>query len=306
MAPGKPVNQFSPQPAAALAQFINYAYAMASTPVGTVPPTPDGFPSNYTIVAYAQAQDDFWGDDYPEYYGFVAQSTVANQIVVAIRGTDFIIEWLIDFEVGMTPFEAIPGSGYVEDGFYSVFSTMTFVDPNLNVFDLQAFLVNALKKDPATEIIIEGHSLGGPIAYMLALLYTHQQPVLENATTVYTFAAPAPGDQTFQEYYDTNAPQTFRVWNILDAVPYALGLFDFYQVARDGIRIVPTLDQLEGYDFLLIICNHSLMTYQWLLDSKYPLSSWCQPLAVGAAKYDELRQNNIAAIKRRRALETAR
>jgi hypothetical protein len=216
------MNVFSPQTAAGLAQFINYAYAMASTPVGTKPPTPAGFPSDYTIVAYAWAQDDFWGYNDPEYYGFVAQSRAANQIIVAIRGTNSILEWLIDFEVDMTPFAIIPNAGSVEEGFYSVFSTMTFVDANLQPFDLQGFLTNAVKIAPATQVIVEGHSLGGPIASMLALQYIPPKSALAKATTVYTFAAPAPGDQTFADYYNANAPQTFRVWNILDPVPHGI------------------------------------------------------------------------------------
>jgi len=295
---------YSPQAAAGLAQFIDFAYDMASTPVGTQPPTPSGFPSNYTIVAYAQAQDDFWCYDNPAYYGFVAQSMATNQIIVAIRGTAFIVEWLIDFEIGMTPF-VIPGSGSVEDGFYSVFSTMAFVDANMNPFSLQDFLVNAVNTNPGVQVIIEGHSLGGPIASMLALQCVNQSPVLQSATAVYTFAAPAPGDGTFADFYNAYAPQTFRVWNILDPAPTVLLLAGFVQIAGDGIMLVPTLEQLEGYDFLLIICNHSLMTYQWLLDSQYPLASICEPVA-GAANQAEMRQRTIAAIRQRTAMAATR
>lgn len=295
------MNGFSPQVAAGFAQFIDYAYDMVSTPVGTKPPTPSGFPSNFTILAYAQAQDDFWGYDNPAYYGFVAQSTATNQIIVAIRGTVFIVEWLIDFEIGMTPF-VIPGSGSVEDGFYSVFSTLTFVDPNMNPFSLQDCLVNAVNTNPGVQIVIAGHSLGGPIASMLALQSACQSSAVKSATTVYTFAAPAPGDETFADFYNANAPQTFRVWNILDPVPTVLLIAGFVQIAGNGIIIVPTLKQLEGYDFLFVLCNHSLMTYQWLLDSQYPLASMCQPL-VAAAHQAQMRQRTIAAIKAREVMK---
>jgi len=49
------------------------------------------------------------------------------------------------------------------------------------------------------------------------------------------------------------------VWNILDPVPTALQAFGYYQIAGEGIRLVPTAEQLEGYDFLMVNCNHSLM-----------------------------------------------
>jgi len=298
------MTSFSKDTAASLAQFINYAYDMASTPVGTIPPTPAGFPSNYTIVAYAQAQDDFWGDDSPEYYGFVAQSTAANQIIVAIRGTDFIVEWLIDFEVGMTPFTAISGAGSVEEGFYSVFSTLQFVDTNLQPFNLQNYLGQAITTNPQPSIIIEGHSLGGPIASMLALVSVNRNSALQAPTTVYTFAAPAPGDETFRDYYDANAPLTYRVWNVLDPVPTALQAFGYYQIAGEGIKLTPTWEQMEGYDFLSVICNHSLMTYQWLLNSQWPLEPDCQ-WPWDAAAHAEQRQRTIAAIRTRRLKHAA-
>lgn len=298
------MTNFSKDTAASLAQFINCAYEIALTPVGQKPPLPAKFPAGYSIVAYAQATDDFWGDKSPEYYGFVAQSTAANQIIVAIRGTDFIVEWLIDFEVGMTPFAVIAGAGSVEEGFYSVFSTLEFVDTNLQPFNLQTYLGQAIKSNPKQSIIIEGHSLGGPIASMLALVSVNRNSALQAPTTVYTFAAPAPGDKTFMNYYDANAPQTFRVWNVLDPVPSALQAFGYYQIAGDGIKLTPTLEQLEGYDFLLINCNHSLMTYQWLMNSKWPLASICQwPL--DAAAHAEQQQRTIAAVRTRRLKHAA-
>ena len=296
---------FSKDTAASLAQFINCAYELVSTPVGQKPPTPAKFPAGYAIVAYAWASDDFWGDNNPEYYGFVAQSTAANQIVVAIRGTYLIVEWLIDFEVDMTPFAVISGAGQVEEGFYSVFSTLQFVDTNLQPFNLQNYLGQAIQSNPKPSIIIEGHSLGGPIASMLALYSVNRNSALQAPTTVYTFAAPAPGDKTFRDYYNANAPQTFRVWNVLDPVPVALQAFGYYQIAGEGIRIVPTDEQLEGYDFLLVNCNHSLMTYQWLLNSKWPLESICQ-WPFDAASFAEKRQQTIAAVRTRRLKHAAR
>jgi hypothetical protein len=104
---------------------------------------------------------------------------------------------------------------------------------------------------------------------MLALQVSYQNSSVRAACGLYTFAAPAPGDAIFANFFDQSetGPQTFRYWNILDGVPAALALFGFYQVAGHGIRIVPTVSQLEGYDFLSLDCNHSLATYQWLLRS---------------------------------------
>jgi len=67
------VPTFSKETAANLAQLIDYAYTFsAGAGPGTYPPPfPSGLPSGYTIVALAQAVDDFWGYKSAAYYGFV-------------------------------------------------------------------------------------------------------------------------------------------------------------------------------------------------------------------------------------------
>jgi hypothetical protein len=271
------VPPFSKVTGATLAELIDYAYTFCAgaTPGTYPPPFPTGIPVGYTIVALAQATDDFWGYSNPQFYGFVA--VAAGQIVIAIRGTGDITEWLIDFEFPLTQFSQIPGAGYVEEGFSSVFSTLEFVDVNGNSFDLIGYLNGALKSNPRTQIIIEGHSLGGAIVSMLALTTVYQNAALKNATTVYTLASPAPGDTTFANFYNSNAPLTYRIWNPWDLVthtpPSALG---YLPVAGAGVKLEPTIDQLEQYDFLSVDCNHSLMTYQWLLDNAFPLLPSCE------------------------------
>lgn len=99
------MSTFSKETAANLAQLIDYAYTFSASAVpGVYPPSfPGGLPCGYTIVALAQAIDDFWGHTNAQYYGYVATSS--NQIVIAIRGTGDISEWLIDFEIS---FNTIP------------------------------------------------------------------------------------------------------------------------------------------------------------------------------------------------------
>jgi hypothetical protein len=268
---------FSNQTAADLAQLIDYAYALAAgaVPGNYPPPLPPGFPSNYTLVALAQATDDFWGYKNLQYYGIVAQSS--TQIVIAIRGTGDITEWLIDFEFPLKTFTTISGAGSVEDGFFSVFSSLSFVTLQGQAVDLPGYLANALAANPNLQIVVEGHSLGGAIVSMLALSLAYNNQQIKTATIVYTFASPAPGDGTFASFYDAHAPVTFRVWNPWDLVPSAPPSFlGYQQVANGGIKLAPTIQQLEQYDFLSVDCNHSLKTYQWLLDSQYPLLSSCE------------------------------
>jgi hypothetical protein len=293
---------FSNTTAAGLAQLIDYVYTFAAGAVpGTYPPPfPSGIPAGYTIVALGQADDDFWGYTDPQYYGLVALAT--GQIVVAIRGTADITEWLIDFEFPLTPFAPITNAGSVEEGFYSVFSTLSFVDPNGNPFDLPTYLSDAIQANPQVQIILEGHSLGGAIVSMLALTLGYANTAVKDAATVYTFASPAPGDGDFATAYNSGAPQTYRIWNPWDLVPSAPPSFlGYLQVANAGVKLTPTISQLEQYDFLSVDCNHSLRTYQWLLDSQYPLLSSCEWGGVAAAPQRDRPARLRAAVEHMRA-----
>jgi pimeloyl-ACP methyl ester carboxylesterase len=122
------------------------------------------------------------------------------------------------------------------------------------------------------DFVIEGHSLGGGIVSMLALTLCYAIAAVTNAATVYTFASPALGDGDFATAYEGNAPQKFCIWNpwdlVLSAPPSFLG---YSQLVNAGIKLAPTISQLEQYDFLSVDCNHSLRSYQWLLDGQYPL-----------------------------------
>ena len=312
------VSRFSKQSAAGLAQFIDYAYTMCAktVPGGSppLPPVPDNFPPDYEIVAYAQAEDDFCGYVYPQFYGYVAYSSALAQVIVAIRGTADITEWQIDLEAELVPFRTpdILGAGNVEYGFLSVFQTLHFIGCDRKAFHLQQYLEGLLQSAPETWIAMAGHSLGGPIVSMLALQCSYSSPQLKQQTTVYTFASPAPGDAAFAEFYNQNAPASVRLWNRLDVVPYlpsaALG---FTQSGGNGIELRPTVAQMEQYDFLSMDCNHSLQTYQWLLDSQLsPLSSCLWPDAVavperigGRADRSARLRRAVEAVQQRRNME---
>jgi len=230
-------------------------------------------------------------------------------VIVAIRGTYFIVEWLIDLDAPMVEFYpqiggnvATASQGYAEEGFYSVFTSLSFVDQNLQPFDLLQFLKNTMSGDGATTIDFVAHSLGGPIAAMLSSSIGYFDAALAAVSTVTTFAAPAPGDSGFAAYYQLYAPATYRIWNGLDVVPSALALLGYSQVPEPGIGITPTLDQLGGYDFLSVYCNHSLQTYQWLLDATWPLASGCGWFAEAATSVNML-QLQRDAVRRRQEIK---
>jgi hypothetical protein len=141
---------------------------------------------------------------------------------------------------------------------------------------------------------------------MLALTLGYGNAALRSTATVYTFASPAAGDGDFATAYDSNAPQTFRIWNPWDLVPSAPpSCLGYSQVANAGIKLAPTISQLERYDFLSVDCNHSLRTYQWLLDNQYPLLSLCQWGGAAAAPQIDRSARLQAAVAHMRARQLA-
>jgi triacylglycerol lipase len=111
---------------------------------------------------------------------------------------------------------------------------------------------------------VVGHSLGGAIATMFALVATAKDPALMPRLTLYTLASPALGDSTFARYFDAHVPSSFRVWNAADIVPLALQ-YIYTAVDGAGQEIIETPAQAAEVRGTWA-CAHSLLTYLWLLD----------------------------------------
>src|SRR5205085_2641502 len=116
---------YDPLTAERYGEFVEYAVEMYySDPTNLTPVPPSGFSgTGFEIVAYVNAIDRFVDENEMKFFGFVARSTSQPaQIVIAIRGTEASLEWLIDLEVWPIEFTPIPAAGYVEYGFFSIFT----------------------------------------------------------------------------------------------------------------------------------------------------------------------------------------
>jgi hypothetical protein len=90
----------------------------------------------YTILATIYGNDlvtDFnpgRGNDIVS-YGYVVQDE-ERHVVIAIRGTEGIAEWMHDAAFLQKPYPFLPGAGNTEDGFTTVYETLS-VDADLKV-----------------------------------------------------------------------------------------------------------------------------------------------------------------------------
>ncbi|MGD1095618.1 MAG: lipase family protein [Bryobacteraceae bacterium] len=189
-------------------------------------------------------------------YGFVAQDAAGN-VVVAIRGTEGMQEWVQDAKFLAIKCPFLAGAGLTEDGFTDVYESLRSTqDPNSS--RLVGTLPILAYPNPITSLTICGHSLGGALVTLLALdvgANTKFGPILK----AYTYASPRTGDPSFADTYNQVVPNTIRIANRLDIVP-KLPLPPLYEHVLGIYDLNPKL-QVK----LDILCQHHLTTYLHLL-----------------------------------------
>lgn len=247
--------------------LVEFAYQMYFNNLGNLtPPVPDNFPkSEYQIVLYLTAVDHILSDEERKFFGFLAQSLPnPTEYVVALRGTEKLIEWLIDAEFLPTPFTPVPAAGDVESGFMSIYATLTGIPngqpasgPQVNA---QQVTQQSVNQSPGGSLVIVGHSLGGALANMLALDMAVNHPVSD--LTLYTLAAARTGGDDFQQTFNQKVSVSYRVYNEPDIVPK---LPPLYQQVNEG-------EEIDSKNFAQIkhsiLCYHELTTYLYVLNQQ--------------------------------------
>jgi len=251
-----------------LGQLINVAYTSGTA----IPPNyaiPAG--SDYKLMDVINGNDlatEIGGAKLNVPFGFIAKN-VENDLVVVIRGTLGIWEWIQDARFLRVPCPLAPGAGETEDGFTSVYQSLTVGATASSLF---AYLksVNPL----ANSITITGHSLGSALATLLA--YDLAVNSVYTNPSVVTFASPQVGDLQFVDTYNNEVPDTYRIANVPDIVPGLPGPLLGYDHIDQLVRV-----NSIGKAKAVPTCTHSLDTYLYLLDlmhggNTFQLSDGCQ------------------------------
>lgn len=187
---------------------------------------------NWTIVWNGQQTTD-------ANYAYIALDPTQQIYVLAIRGSlvdlsnllnwsdfanwileDFSVVKQISWPYASTPNAKISKGAYL--GFKNLMSMWNSLESILSVTD---YLVNNAIKQ-GKRVIITGHSLGGNIAnvytsYFMTIL---KQVNLPSGTpppnvSLYTFAAPAPGNGDFAKDLDTKLPTAWHFQSDKDVIP---------------------------------------------------------------------------------------
>ena len=200
----------------------------------------------------------------PVFYGYLARKhSDPASYVAAIRGTNGFAEWVIDADFFLRDAPSEPGAK-VEQGFWSIYDTMTLVGLDGAQIGAKAADGIASVVGEAATVTICGHSLGSAIATYLSF---DVAKLLGANAHACLFASPRTGDLAWTTAHATTVT-TCRLMNyILDVVPYvpldAPPAFQYSPLPSAEI-ILPLAAQAEvRFD---VACDHNLICYCAMID----------------------------------------
>jgi len=140
-------------------------------------------------------------------FGLVAWNAAAATAIVAIRGTQSVVEWIEDVDAVPVPYIAVPGAGLVHMGFQIVYE---HVRPAIDTL--------LARCTGAKRILVTGHSLGAAVALLAGVDIAKNVP-LGVVPELHTFAGPRTGAPDFAGYFNNLIPICHRIVNFMDVVP---------------------------------------------------------------------------------------
>jgi triacylglycerol lipase len=290
-----------PAEAAFYGSFVAAAYDMYAVDHNDLHPAPKNIPAGWELSAWIQMSDFLFQIKEPKFYGIVVHE-IANpdHRVIAIRGTEGLVEWLDDgASIVMVPFRQVPSAGRVAFGFDNIYASMKVV-PVLHPGQAAAAALEseltgsfgdqleqlALRRETQRGVVsqfaegrnrrnrptvVTGHSLGSALATLF---------VLENSvkgkfdiTLISTLASPKVGNLEFKHVFAALTLTSWRIVNVRDVVP----------------KVPPTIPFILDYEHVDVAypfdswafakrnlgCYHSIYTYLHWLDNNVKLAPDC-------------------------------
>ncbi len=165
-------------------------------------------------------------------------------ILIAFRGTSNALDTLTDLDTTKRTFS--DGYSKVHKGFYDSMKLVKSMEDDISVpytlhYGSQGFsLRDAIDNADVTNtfFLITGHSLGGAIATLYAADLI-QRGVPKSKILVYTYGAPAVGDENFVSKYDGQI-YYHRVRNQYDPVPFSAYIDTLIDSGNSAVNITAT------------------------------------------------------------------
>jgi triacylglycerol lipase len=289
-----------PNLAAFYGQFVAAAYDMYAADENNLRPAPLNIPAGWEFSAWIDMSDFLFQIREPKFYGIVVHE-IANpdNRIIAIRGTEGIIEWIDDAaSIVMVPFRQVPSAGRVAFGFDNIYSTMKVVpvphaasaevaaEPELTGSFGDQLEQLALRREGERGVVSEfdegrsrrdrptvvtGHSLGSALATLFVLENSVKHKF--DITLSSTLASPKVGNLEFKHLFDALPLTSWRIVNTRDVVP----------------KLPPTIPFILDYEHVAVAysfdsalfakknlgCYHSIDTYLHWLNNSIPLAPEC-------------------------------
>jgi Lipase (class 3) len=158
------------------------------------------------------------------HFGWVGMD--GDTLVVAFPGTEFVHDWLDDFDFIPAPYGPIPGRGTVHQGFQLVYYSI-----RANLRNLVAQNASKCKR-----LVITGHSLGGALCALAAPDLLND--VAQNLSpSLYTWAEPRVGHHDFVSFFSTHVNICYRIVNVWDVVPHLPLVLAAYEHEGNGVTV---------------------------------------------------------------------
>jgi predicted lipase len=288
------------QEAAFLGGFVGAAYRMFERNPGILlpEPGPNDLPSGYELVAWVVMNDFVFLDKIAKFYGIMARHRErTSEFVVAIRGTEGVVEWLDDAVVRLVPFHQVRHGGRVSQGFDRIYSTLKIfkrhpaddgrfapratAEPEAKRESMAGSFAEQLEQladsleashlrqrirarpeaRPVRSCVVTGHSLGAALATLFVM--ENEEKRKFNVSTLCTFASPRVGNSEFVRRFNKMPITSWRIVNSRDIVPrlpfHIPVLLDYQHVA------VSHKFSSAGTVKWNPACWHSMSTYlHWL------------------------------------------
>lgn len=233
------------------------------------------FLTNYNVLYNVQMNDILIpGNTDLVYYGFIAQNKSTKDYVVAIRGTENILEAIADAFFVPTTFKEFNNSSLVPSGFYDLYKSGLIVSPPDATSQIVPLLLTIVAANPAlmmpdapnVQTVVAGHSLGASLAtYYAAAAASGKGKGLD--LCVYTYASPMSGNTTFADTYNSSVTESYRIHNVADIVP---GLPQYFENGENIYTQVDQSYQIDSTKYPLVnvgaACAHQLPVYEYVLE----------------------------------------
>jgi Lipase (class 3) len=302
---GQPLD---PQKAYVYGQVVQAAYTMFNSPQGPDPlrPAPAGIPPEYELGAWIHMSDFFLNIVAPKFYGIVVHE-VANpdSRIIAIRGTEHMIEWLDDGVAIPVPFHQVPSAGRVAYGFDRIYSTLKVVKRPLPAAPgrhatpagapdtFSGSFADQLDQEAASREVerglaapfaegrtrpprptaVTGHSLGAALCTLFAT-ENHAKRRFDIGTLC-TFASPHVGDTQFAHLFNLLPMNSWRIvnkWDLVPKLPPSIPVLVHYSHVDTAYPF-----DSSGFAKNNPVCWHVLDTYLHWLNAASPVASECVP-----------------------------